>query len=107
MSWRRLSALFSLRNSSRSEYRLFSAYNRFREGQASAEDAELIVADLANFTGFYRVHPPDDQLSFQEGKRAAFGRLFYFLNLTEAEARALAEAARAEAIADQTEGVDL
>jgi len=107
MIWRRLSALFQPRNSSRSEHRLFAAYNRFRSGEASSEDAELIVADLANFTGFYRVHPPDDALAFQEGKRAAFGRLFYFLNLSEAEARALAQAARAETLADETEGVDL
>jgi hypothetical protein len=107
MIWRRLSALFAPRNSSRSEYRLFAAYNRFRKGEASGEDAELIIADLASFTGFYRVHPPDDALAFQEGKRAAFGRLFYFLNLTEAEARLLAEAARAETLADQTEGIDL
>ena len=107
MIWRRLSALFAPRNSSRSEYRLFAAYNRFRNGQANAEDAELMIADLANFTGFYRVSLPDDALAFQEGKRAAFGRLFYFLNLSEAEARLLAEAARAETLADHTEGVDL
>ena len=107
MIWRRLSGLFTCRNGRSAEYRLFSAYNRFRSGETTREDAELIIADLANFTGFYRVHPPDDALAFQEGKRAAFGRLFYFLNLSEAEARALSEAARAEAVADQTEGLDL
>ena len=107
MIWRRLSARFLRRNGHAAGYRLFSAYRRFRHGEATREDAELIIADLANFTGFYRVHPPDDTLPFQEGKRAAFGRLFYFLNLSEAEARMLSEAARAEAVADQTEGIDL
>jgi len=88
MIWRRLSALFAPRNSSRSERRLFAAYNRFRIGEATSEDAELIIADLANFTGFYRVHPPDDALAFQEGKRAAFGNLLSSIPARSAASRA-------------------
>lgn len=71
------------------------------------EDAQIVLADIADFTGFYRVNgagvPPDDR-AFSDGMRAAFGRLFRFLNLTDEQKAALVDAARAEASASATQG---
>lgn len=63
------------------------------------EDAEIVLADLAEFCGFYNVAPPGlsgEQLQYDAGKRAAFGRLFSFLSLSDERLAALEEAARAE-----------
>lgn len=65
------------------------------------EDVQIILADLANFTGFYRVNGPDippDNRAFSDGMRAAFGRLFRFINLTDEEQAALVDATRAESL---------
>lgn len=71
-------------------------------------DVQIVLADLADFTGFYRVNgqgiPPDDR-AFSDGMRAAFGRLFRFLNLTDEEKAALVEAARAETLVSSNEGI--
>jgi len=67
----------------------------------------MVLADLANHTGFYQVLPPGtgvNELVDANGKRAVFGRLFRFLRLSEEEVRALEEAARQEALADAQEG---
>jgi len=87
------------------EERLHLAYrNVFNPAN---HDAQIVLADLADFTGFYRVNgqgiPPDDR-AFSDGMRAAFGRLFRFLNLTDEERTALVEAARAETLASSREG---
>lgn len=63
---------------------------------------EMVLVDLANHTGFYRIDPPDGDLSLYQaghraGMRAAFGRLFQFLSLSDEQLRALEEAARFEA----------
>lgn len=71
------------------------------------EAVELVLADLANFCGFYKVAPPGtagDTLQYEAGSRAAFGRLFHFLSLSDERLAALEKAARAEAEADETEG---
>lgn len=97
MKWWPISRRFDEPRGLAAEERLRQAYaNIFR---TSNDDAQLVLADLADFTGFYRVNgqgiPPDDR-AFSDGKRAAFGRLFRFLNLTEEERSELAEAARRE-----------
>lgn len=67
-----------------------------------------MLADLADYTGFYRVNgesiPPDER-AFSDGKRAAFGRLFRFLNLSDEERAGLVQAARAESLASANEGI--
>jgi hypothetical protein len=72
------------------------------------EAVELVLADLANFTGFYKVPPigaPPETLLVDQGLRAAFGRLFSFLALPEERMEALEKAARAESLADDEEGI--
>ena len=87
--------------------RLVSAYNAVFTGKGSAEDADMVLADMANFTGFYRVNGigvSGEDRAFADGLRAAYGRIFRFLNLTDAERRSLEFAAREEALADSEEG---
>lgn len=58
-----------------------------------------MLADLADYSGFYRVtEPPEAAIQFREGKRAVFGRLWHFLNMSDAERRALEAAAKAERV---------
>lgn len=87
--------------------RLEEAYNAVFTGHGSKEDAEIVLSDLANFTGFYRVNGigvSGEDRAFADGMRLAYGRIFRFLNLTDAERRALEFAAREEALADTEEG---
>lgn len=82
------------------EQRLTEAYKAVF-GKAT-EDVEIVLADLSAQTGFYLVEPPGSDLSqfqagYNAGQRAAFGRIFHFLSLSDERLRALEEAARAEA----------
>jgi len=99
MSWRNLAKARSAAPSW-TEQRLTSAYKEVFG--KSSEDVEVVLADLAAHTGFYLVEPPGADLSqfqagYNAGQRAAFGRLFHFLSLSDERMRALEEAARAEA----------
>ena len=105
--WRSLSSQFAKRFRRRLPARLTlgGAYRRLFSGRGSKADAEIVLADLANHTGFYRVTEPGAQsLDFAEGKRSVYGRVFRFLRMSHEEIEALEEAARAEALADSTEG---
>ena len=82
------------------EQQLHAAYLEVFGKQTEA--VEIVLADLAAQTGFYMVEPPDADLSlfqagYSAGQRAAFGRLFHFLSLSDEQLRALEVAARAEA----------
>lgn len=87
-----------------------AAKERLRQAYASvfrgSADAELVLADLANYCGYYKVHSPEVSMSVafdHNARRAVFGRIFHYLNLSEDERGELAEAARRETHAD-TEG---
>jgi hypothetical protein len=72
------------------------------------ESTEIVLADLANYCGFYKVPPigsPPETLLVDQGLRAAFGRLFSFLAMTDDQLAALEGAARREAIADSEKGL--
>lgn len=72
------------------------------------ESVEIVLTDLANFTGFYKVPPPGtppETLLYEQGLRAAFGRLFHFLSLPPDRLEELEKAARAEALVDEEEGI--
>lgn len=104
--WTSLVRLYQRARGNQAHLRLALAYHNVFK--ASNEDVQLVLADLADYTGFYRVNgegiPPDDR-AFSDGKRAAFGRLFRFLNLTDDEKNALVQAARVESIASSNEGI--
>jgi hypothetical protein len=87
---------------------LTEAYSRvFVQGGASDEDRRIVLADLADFSTFYRVNGAGitgDDRAFTDGQRSVFGRLFSFLRMTEEQTQLLEEAARAEAVTDSEEG---
>jgi hypothetical protein len=87
---------------------LAASYRRvFVDGGADKKDAQIVLTDIANFSGFYRVNgmgfDPHDR-AFSDGMRAVYGRIQNFIRTTPEEARMLEEAARAQAIADAEEG---
>ena len=90
----------------RAQSHLASAYRRVFEpgaGASSDEDRQIVLADLSSFTGFYRVSGPGlsaEDRAFADGMRAAYGRIYRFLRMTDDEVRSLEEAARQEAITD-------
>lgn len=106
MSWRSLSRVFPWHKSRTNEaaLRKTQAYMAVFSGKAARDDAELVLADLANYSGFYRVSPadtPDATLRFQEGMRAVYGYIYSHLNLSASDISALENAARQEAAVDQ------
>jgi hypothetical protein len=79
--------------------RLARSYQRVFLGQADDTDREIVLVDLASYTGFYRVTPPGedggrDVIVFNEGMRAAFGRIFMHIRMTNEEMASLETAAR-------------
>jgi hypothetical protein len=107
--WRFVSRSFrpGFRRSGHAIAKLSNAYEALFTGHGSKEDAEIVLADIANWTGFYRVNGPGlsaEDRAFFDGQRAVYGRIFRFLRMTEDERRQLEEAARAEALVDAEEG---
>lgn len=73
--------------------------------RSTKDDVQIVLADLADFSGFYWASgegvDPHDRAQ-RDGRREVFARIFHFLNLTEEEKSALAEAARVERLANTT-----
>lgn len=92
--------LYPLHRASRleAEARIAVAYQRVFTGNPDGEDQGIVLVDLANFTGFYRVTPPEggdrDTIIFNEGMRAAYGRIFQYLRMSDIEIKSLETAAR-------------
>ena len=75
--------------------RLTDAYVSLFGGRGSREDAELVLLDLAYESGYFFVDDgsaSDAKLRHDSGKRALFGRIARYLNLSAQE---LAELQRA------------
>lgn len=108
MKWRSLAGQMAQgrKRGAISQQRLTAAYLDVFGKQT--ESVEIVLADLANYCGFYKVPPigaPPETLLVDQGLRAAFGRLFHFLSLSDDRLAALEKAARAEAQADEEEGI--
>ena len=86
------------------DVRLISAYKAFVAGRPSAEDCEIILVDLASFSGYYNTASPDLpalELKQTEGMRAAIGRIFRMADTPMTELRLLQQAVLRE---QQTRG---
>ena len=87
---------------------LANAYVRvFTTNSASKDDRDVVLTDLADFCGYYKVQGPGadpDTRAFNEGMRAAFGRIMSHLRMTPDERNALEQASRHEAFVSQVEG---
>jgi hypothetical protein len=83
------------------ELRLANAYQRVFLGSATREDQEIVLVDLADFTGFYRVTSPEfvprETVFYNEGMRGAYGRIFRYLRFGDDERASLETAARESA----------
>lgn len=92
-------ALFSSPQASQAdaELTLARAYQAVFLGNPKSDQQALVLVDLAEFTGFYRVTPPVGDTSmvfFNEGMRGAYGRIFRYLRMSADEIVALETAAR-------------
>lgn len=77
---------------------LLAAYRGFFDNEAG----RLVLADLAEYSGFYRVEDlgtSGDVLAGVNGQRRVFARIFGMLRMTADEQAQLAEAAKRERIA--------
>lgn len=86
--------------------RLSEAWLAIREGRCSREDADIALVDLAWYTGYYAVSPrgtTNDELQFDNGMRAAFGRIAYLLDLTMSDTEAFRGAVLDEMETDREE----
>lgn len=85
-----------------------AAKERLRQAYAAIFDldevnAQIVLADLCEYCGYYKVFDPAVSMSVMadhNARRAVFGRIFHFLNLSEDERRELHEAARREHLAN-------
>ena len=105
MRWFPLARRFAAARGAAAEERLALAYRSLFSARNS--DAQIVLSDLADFTGFFRVNGPGigaEDRAFTDGMRAAYGRIFRFINLTDEECAALVEAARAETLASAAQG---
>lgn len=93
------------RRGAKAAEKLVAAYREvFKIGR---EEAEIVLADLAEHSGFYRFTPPANgelDMAFNEGKRAVFAHIFSFLRMSDEEIRNLEAAARQEAVISAEEG---
>lgn len=98
IGWRSRARLAASSGRAQADERLINAYRNVF-GRLD-EDVELVLTDLASFTGFYQVEAggiDGNDLNHQAGRRAVFGRIFSFLNLTSEQLQAMEQASRDEA----------
>lgn len=86
---------------------LGDAYRRVFKGTADQNQAEMVLADLLNFSGCYKVAPVGAtglEYARHAGRQEIAGRILSQLRQTEDEINALERAVRHEALIDQGEG---
>lgn len=87
--------------------RLAQAWHAFVSGRAGREDADLIMGDLAMFTGFMQVSDvgaTDAELRRFEGRRDVMARILFLLDMPMSHMTELRRAAADEAVASAMEG---
>lgn len=98
----------NLRRSPAARLLMRGAYRRVLvEGNATQQDRDLVLTDLANSTGYYRVSPADTsdaELRFAEGKRFAMARILHHLRMPQETLQKLEEAAKEEQLTNTEEG---
>ena len=82
---------------------LQKAYVAVFRGGADDNQRQVVLADLASFSGFFSVSPDGADLNEANGKRKVFGRVLEHIAMPEVERDALLQAARRETIVDSFE----
>lgn len=68
----------------KAEAHLVEAYRAFAEGRAGKQDADLVLQDLAMYSGYFHVTSQDTSegaTKYAEGARSVFARVMFMLNL--------------------------
>lgn len=100
--------LFSPQQAATAQDRLVVAYTSVFSGAGSKEDAEIVLSDLAAFTGFLNVSSPvmsEAQLRFAEGQRSVAARILALAGTSPAALHQLAHAVQAE-VAARAQGTE-
>ena len=87
------------------ELELVRAYRNTFVGNATKEEAQRVLNDLAEVSNYYKVSPvdlPAEQVKFVEGGRRVFERIVTCLRMSGAELVRLEEAARQQAFNPET-----
>ena len=87
---------------------LVNAYTAVFSGNGTSEEAEIVLADLANASGFYSVEDArvsDAEARQANGRREMMVRILSMTRLSSEQRNALFDAAQAEAQADEEEGL--
>ena len=95
------------RRKEEAKLKLTEAYEHFAEGTASRQDYELIMVDLAHYSGYFAVtapNTPPDEVIRREGQRYVYERIMSFVCMTPGARDELQHAAAAEMAADRAEG---
>ncbi len=98
---------FGERRTGPAKIELADAYRALFRGRASDAQRDMVFVDLASFSNFYGVAPPNltaDERAYREGARSVFGRIVAHVHMTDLEREALQKATRFEAMVDQLEG---
>lgn len=88
--------------------KMAGAYRAVFSANGTKQDVEIVLSDLATFSGFYQVGAPDTAdgaRAWYDGQRSVFGHILRFLRMSETELHELEEAARMEAIVNLNEGM--
>ncbi len=83
---------------------LIDAYTRLFNGEGKKEDAEIVLGDILHWSRYFNITPEGSDLARAEGRREVAGRIFSLVNLADWERTAIYNAARQNAIIDQTKG---
>ena len=104
---RRISDMF--RRGAQSENELSLCYARVFSATGTQADCQIVLADLANASGFFQVSGPtvsDTQRAFADGKRAMMSRIMRYVNMPPQMRMQLEQAAMMEAQADMEAAAD-
>lgn len=95
------------RRTSAHEERLSQAWQAIINGHGSKEDAELVLADLGEYSGYFAVTEPGTDglvLSHNEGRRSVYARIVYLLDAPTSYITELRRASLDEMQITATEG---
>lgn len=87
--------------------KLTEAYNQVFSKPGVREDVDLVLADLAEYSGYFATMPidaPDRALQRMEGRREVFARILSLFGVTGEEREELRRAALREMTASIDEG---
>lgn len=104
-----LAKLFSpgARRRAQAQLRLAQAYKAVFSGNGTQDDAQLVLADLTNVSGFYAVEDASVSAAaraFADGRRDLMNRILRMASLGPEQLDALFQAVLAEEEADNQEG---